>query len=865
MRNLSVLTPIVSIFCIFFLLYQITLVASSTPPRYVVPDDAIITLDCGSATADKSKDMYGRDWTGDFQSKFFPKEELNNLKSNTSKAPVEGTVTKAPYSTARISSSQFTYVFPVTVGPKFVRLHFNPVIYPGFERSKAFFTVKAGSFTLLRNFTASVLADSLQEKPFFKEFCINVGKDQKLNLTFIPFSTTFYAFINGIEIVPMPDDLYYSPIGTPNDKVPLYVGQSPMFYINYSMALEMVYRLNVAGNLISPTEDTGFFREWSSDNNYFKSDGVIPHDASLKPDYSVIPNYTAPDDVYRSARTMGLNITKNRLSNLTWGLPVDTGFNYLVRLHFCEIDLNIIYAGARQFVIYIDSLLAEQDADVILWTDKFGRPVYKDYVVNIRKKGDEGSHSLSIDLHPISSTFVDAILNGAEVFKRSNSDGNLAGPSQMLPILLAALTNKESNTKKTLFIVIGGGVGFLVVLTSVCIFVLLKLRKSRSNGSYFPLSKCWCWHNPYKGNSTRTKALSLPRELCRHFSIDEIRTATYNFHQELIIGRGGFGCVFKGFIDQLAGTMIVAIKRLNPESRQGAREFKTEIKMLSQLRHGHLVSLIGYCNDEREMILVYEYMINGTLSDHLFDTKKDPLMWKQRLKICIGAANGLHYLHTCMKNPIIHRDVKATNILLDDKLVSKVSDFGLSKMGLHQTAVSSMVKGTFGYLDPDYARTQQVTEKSDVYSFGVVLLEVLCGRKALNSKLEQEQWHLANWARKCIEKETINQVIDPHLKGKIAPDCFKVYMEVAESCVRDHGIDRPTMNDVMEKLEFAFELQQNADAEQEKINLSGDITYQEVLSFRVSDRTTDVGTPQHINVSNGPMFESDSSIVLSTT
>ena len=502
-----------------------------------------------------------------------------------------------------------------------------------------------------------------------------------------------------------------------------------------------------------------------------------------------------------------------------------------------------------------------------MWTDERVTPFYKDYVVKIQKKGvEDNNHVLSIDLHPdAGATSDDAILNGVEVFKLSNSDGNLAGPSQMLPILLAALTNKESNTKKTLFIVIGGGVGFLVVLTSVCIFVLLKLRKSRSNGSYFPLSKCWCWHNPYKGNSTRTKALSLPRELCRHFSIDEIRTATYNFHQELIIGRGGFGCVFKGFIDQLAGTMIVAIKRLDPESRQGAREFKTEIRMLSQLRHGHLVSLIGYCNDEGEMILVYEYMINGTLSDHLFDTKKDPLMWKQRLEICIGAANGLHYLHTCMKNPIIHRDVKATNILLDDKLVSKVSDFGLSKMGLHQTAVSSMVKGTFGYLDPDYARTQQVTEKSDVYSFGVVLLEVLCGRKALNTKLEQEQWHLANWARKCIEKETINQVIDPHLKGKIAPDCFKVYVEVAESCVRDHGIDRPTMNDVMEKLEFAFELQQNADAEQEKINLSGDITYQEVLSFRVSDRITDVGAPQHINVSNGPMFESDSSIVLSTT
>ena len=154
-----------------------------------------------------------------------------------------------------------------------------------------------------------------------------------------------------------------------------------------------------------------------------------------------------------------------------------------------------------------------------------------------------------------------------------------------------------------------------------------------------------------------------------------------------------------------------------------------------------------------------------------------------------------------------------------------------------------------GYLDPDYARRQQLTDKSDVYSFGVVMFEVLCGRKALNTKLEHEQWHLANWARKCIEKGTIGQIIDPYLKGKIAPECFKVYVEVAESCVRDQGIQRPKMNDVMEKLEFAFELQQNADTAQEEINPSGVISYQDVLSFRIVE----------------PVLESDSCIELTTS
>jgi serine/threonine protein kinase len=495
-----------------------------------------------------------------------------------------------------------------------------------------------------------------------------------------------------------------------------------------------------------------------------------------------------------------------------------------------------------------------------LWSQRNETPVYKDYVVRIQNKAN-----LFVALHPREATFAinDVILNGVEVFKLSDRDGNLAvaGPDPESlpsppPAQQPASTASESKTKKTIIIAIGSGAGFLVVLTLVCCMVLWKLRKTKRYASYYPLSKCWCWPEPEpdKGKSTRTRASSLPEERCRHFSLDEIKTATHNFHEELIVGVGGFGSVYKGFID--GGTVIVAIKRLNPESKQGLGEFWTEIEMLSMLRHVHLVSLIGFCDEEGEMILVYEYMTKGTLRQHLYDTQNDPLSWEQRLNICIGTASGLNYLHTGEKQPIIHRDVKTNNILLDDKWVAKVSDFGLSKMGLDNMAVSTMVKGTPGYLDPDYFKRQKLTEKSDVYSFGVVLFEVLCARKAQDQKLEAEQCHLAKWAQKCIKKGNIGEIIDPYLKGKIAPDCFKAYVEVAESCVRDLASQRPTMNDVMEKLGFALALQQSADVAKEKISPGGEHSYPEVISFSVSSI---------IGVHSGHVLEEDSGTGFTST
>ncbi|KAL2335417.1 hypothetical protein Fmac_016630 [Flemingia macrophylla] len=771
----------------------------------------VFTISCG--TTGKSFDGQ-RTWLGDSK-----KEYLAPQDGTVSANPTTSfhSINQVPYTKARLSRSQFNYSFPVSPGPKFLRLFFYPASYSYFSRSHASFTVQSNQFTLLNDFNASLKADAENTKTILKEYVVNVDSGDRLNLSFTPSQPNSYAFINGIEVLSMPSYLYYT-----SDRGFKFLGNDTLYSVRSSYALETEYRIKVGGQVISPSSDTGLFRNWAAqDEDYLMTQNTgLQADLSGKMNICVNPDYVAPKELYRTARNMGTNTTFNKISNLTWVFQVDSGFTYMIRLHFCEIDPNITNIGDRVFKIYIASKLAEDHADVMNWSQKqHGLAVQKNYAVFIPNNNNHKKVYLSLQLHPYGdrrdSIFSDAFLNGLEIFKISDrGSNNLAGsnpeplqtPQNNVPIQKA----KSSSGRRTTVINVLAGVVSGVVLISLIVFFVMFSRYKRVT-----ITK----PKDYKSKSTTTNNYSLPSHICRRFSLDEIKTATNNFDDVLIIGVGGFGHVYKGYID--GGLTPVAIKRLKPDSQQGKQEFMNEIEKLSQLRHLHLVSLVGYCNDKKEMILVYDFMTHGNLRDHLYNTDNPPLAWKQRLQICIGAARGLHYLHTGAKHMIIHRDVKTTNILLDDKWVAKVSDFGLSRIGptgISKAHVSTVVKGSFGYLDPEYYKRHRLTEKSDVYSFGVVLFEILCGRPPLIHNAQTEQVSLAHWARQCYQSGIMARIVDPTLKGSIAPECFKKFCDTGVSCLSDDGAQRPSMNDVVWLLEFALQLQESAE-ERENVSI----------------------------------------------
>ncbi|XP_057437035.1 probable serine/threonine-protein kinase PBL26 isoform X1 [Lotus japonicus] len=289
------------------------------------------------------------------------------------------------------------------------------------------------------------------------------------------------------------------------------------------------------------------------------------------------------------------------------------------------------------------------------------------------------------------------------------------------------------------------------------------------------------------------------------FTFRELAVTTKNFRQENLIGEGGFGRVYRGKLEKT--NQEVAVKQLDRNGLQGNREFLVEVLMLSLLHNQNLVNLIGYCADGDQRLLVYEYMPLGSLEDHLLDLhpQQKPLDWFTRMKIALDAAKGLEYLHDKANPPVIYRDLKSSNILLDNDFNAKLSDFGLAKLGPtgDKSHVSSRVMGTYGYCAPEYQRTGQLTVKSDVYSFGVVLLELITGRRAIDNTRSAREQNLVSWAYPVFrDPHRYPELADPILEGNFPMRSLHQAVAVAAMCLNEEPSVRPLISDIVTALSF---------------------------------------------------------------
>jgi serine/threonine protein kinase len=703
-----------------------------------------------------------------------------------------------------------------------VRFHFSPFKAQGFDLSTARFSILVNGNLLLSDFSTKVVV--------LKEYILRVD-DNALEILFSPVGESSFGFVNAIEVFSAPKDFIL------DEGAKLVSANGIEVYKNLSShVLETIHRINVGGSKLVPFNDT-LWRTWIPDEDF-----LVLKSAAKRAVTTHVPNYQsggasreiAPENVYMTAQQM--NKDNNPLQsrfNITWNFPVGSGgVRHLVRLHFCDIvstSLNQLY-----FDVYLNDYSAYNDLDLSSLTfHVLSSPMYIDFIVD---SNDLGAVQVSIGPSAVSSLMkVNAILNGVEIMKMVN-------PSHL---------HSESK-KRTVWIVVASSIGGFVLCLAVFVVILACKCKKKKPKPTRVESAGWTPLRVY-GGSTHSRMSEVTVNEYRSLKIPfaDVQLATNNFDNSLIIGSGGFGMVFKGV---LKDNTKVAVKRGVPGSRQGLPEFQTEITVLSKIRHRHLVSLVGYCEEQSEMILVYEYMEKGPLKKHLYGPGCSHLSWKQRLEICIGAARGLHYLHTGSAQGIIHRDIKSTNILLDENYLAKVADFGLSRSGpcLDETHVSTGVKGSFGYLDPEYFRRQQLTDKSDVYSFGVVLLEVLCARPAVDPLLAREQVNLAEWAMQWQKKGILEQIIDPHLMGQIKQNSLKKFGETAEKCLADYGVDRPSMGDVLWNLEYALQLQESDSKPSREPREDSNAKAPELTTPRIAPQAPSINTETETDSGDGP-------------
>ncbi|KAL6507991.1 hypothetical protein OROGR_024186 [Orobanche gracilis] len=324
----------------------------------------------------------------------------------------------------------------------------------------------------------------------------------------------------------------------------------------------------------------------------------------------------------------------------------------------------------------------------------------------------------------------------------------------------------------------------------------------------------------------RTEGEILQSSNLKSFSFSDLRAATRNFRPDSVLGEGGFGSVYKGWVDEHSlaaskpgSSMVVAVKRLNQDGWQGHKEWLAEINYLGQIRHPNLVKLFGYCLEDDQRLLVYEFMPKGSVENHLFRRGYhfQPLSWCLRMKIALDAAKGLAFLHSD-EIKVIYRDFKTSNILLDSHYNAKLSDFGLARDGPSddRSHVSTRVMGTYGYAAPEYLSTGHLTAKSDVYTFGVVLLEILTGKKVIDKNRPTGERNLVEWAKPYLtNKRRIFRVMDTRLEGQYSVDRAMKAAKLALQCLCMDPRSRPSMDEVVTALD---QLQDTKDASKKDPN-----------------------------------------------
>lgn len=482
-----------------------------------------------------------------------------------------------------------------------------------------------------------------------------------------------------------------------------------------------------------------------------------------------VPN----SDLYNKARLSPLSLTY-------YGLCMLSG-SYTVNLHFAEIvftnDSTYYSLGKRRFNVFIQGRMVLEDFDIEQSSGAAAKPVTKTFQTYVT------NHTLEIQFYWAG--------RGTTGIPYRGSYGPLISAISVTPnfqIPLAVDPPKAGSREKRssrASIALGIGIPIVAIFTAL-ILGIYCIKKQRKSSMHEEL-----------------RALDLQ---IGSFTLRQIKAATRNFDAANKIGEGGFGSVYKGLLSD--GT-IIAVKQLSSRSKQGNREFVNEIGMISALQHPNLVKLYGCCTEGNQLSLVYEYMENNCLARALFvEQYRLRMDWGTRHKICLGIAKGLAYLHEESAIRIVHRDIKASNILLDKDLNAKISDFGLAKLNEDDhTHISTKVAGTIGYMAPEYAMRGYLTDKADVYSFGVVVLEIVSGKSNTNYRPKEDFVYLLDWACVLHERGTLLELVDPDLGSNYSTEEALLMLNVALLCTTAAPTLRPKMSKVVSLLEGSAPLQ----------------------------------------------------------